>query len=355
MAGKGLGVPYIVILPPHNGWAAWTTPPPADEPDRELPFRLLAENGVTHRRIDPFGFPLNPWARSHPILRAIDPLRALRVMLFHRRADLVLCFFESSALVILLLRRVLFFRGRVAIWDIGVGGGWRLRDTILRLVLPRADVLMPVGTNQVAGLLAHGARADAVQPAMVPTSPEFFVAADDAPDGYILAIGDDVSRDYATLLEASRGLSRQVLVRSRILKEDLVAYPNVRVMSDSLSTRDYQKLIAGAVFVVVPLHPSVHAGGISSLLEAMSSAKAVIVSHSPGLQDYTSAPGICVEVTPHDAVVLRDTIEALLADAARRVAIGQAARAFVVAQCGAGALAASVRRAMGMKEESTSF
>jgi hypothetical protein len=345
-------MPYIVILPPHNGWAAWTTPPPSDEPDRELPFRMLAENGIAFRRIDPFGWPFNPWARSHPILRAIDPLRALRVMLFHRQADLVLCCFESSALAILLLRRVLFFRGRVAILDLGVAGGWRLRDTILRLVLPRADALMPVGRNQVAGLLAHGARAQSVHPAMLATSPEFFVAADDAPAGYILAIGDDVSRDYATLLEASAGVSRQILIRSRILKEDLAAYPNVRVMSASLSTRAYQKLIAGAVFVVVPLHPSVHAGGISSLLEAMSSAKAVVVSRSPGLQDYVSAPGTCVEVEPHNAAVLRDAMKMLLADTARRVAVGQAARAFVEAHCAANAMVACVRQAMGYEEVS---
>jgi glycosyltransferase involved in cell wall biosynthesis len=319
MSGREFGVPYMVILPPHDRWASWTNPPPEHEPDRELPFRMLAVHGVTHRRIDPFGWPLNPWARMHPILRAIDPLRALRVMLFHRRADLVLCFFESSALVILLLRRLLFFRARVVIFDIGVGGGWRLRETILRLALPCADVLMPIGRNQVAGLLAHGARAASVHPVLIATSPKFFVAADDAPEGYILAVGDDVSRDYATLLVASHGRSRTVLIRSNVLQEDRTAYSNVRVLSDSLSTREYRHLIAAAVLVVLPLHPSVHAGGVSTLLKAMSSAKAVIVSQAPGLRDYTGAPGVCVEVAPHDAVLLRDTIETLLADPVRRV------------------------------------
>src|SRR5262249_55143191 len=135
----------VVIFPPHNLWGAWTNPPDPSEPDTEKTFRLLSVRGYCHRRLDPFGQPWNPFAKAHPLLRAIDPLRALRVLLFHRRTDVVFCHFESAALVILLLRRWFLFGGKVVVHDLGVGGKWRIRDVVLRLVLPRADMLLPVG------------------------------------------------------------------------------------------------------------------------------------------------------------------------------------------------------------------
>src|SRR4051794_19234327 len=203
---------HILVLPPHNLWPAWAGAPNLSEPDREEIWRLLEPHGYSRARLDPFGLPWNPFARSHPALLAIDPVRALCVLLFHRRADIIVCNFESSALLILLLRRLFLFRGKVVVYDVGVAGTWRLRDMILRLVVPRADLLLPLGRNQVAGLLAIGARPDRVHPMRQGVSTDFFLDAGDTPDGYVLAVGDDVSRDYATLLAASVGLNREVKI-----------------------------------------------------------------------------------------------------------------------------------------------
>lgn len=210
----------VLILPPHDLNGQWTIPPDPSEPDRGRTFRLLAARGYRYRRLDPLGRPWNPFARAHPVLRAIDPVRALRVLLCHRATDVVLCYFESAALVILLLRRLFRFRAKVAIYDVGVGGPWRLRNMILRLVLPRADMLLPLGHNQAAGLLAMGARPGTVHPVRDATATEFYVDAGDEPDGYILAVGDDVSRDYATLRKASVGLERQIVIRSSLVAEE---------------------------------------------------------------------------------------------------------------------------------------
>jgi glycosyltransferase involved in cell wall biosynthesis len=325
----------ILILPPHNLGGVWTDPPDPSRPDREKTFRLLAERGYCYRRLDPFDRPWNPFAKAHPILRAIDVARAFRVLLFHRRTDVVLCFYESAALVILLLRRVFLFRGKVAVYDVGTVGNWRLRNIILRLVLHRADLLLPLGHSQVASLLAMGARPDTIQPVRDTTSIDFYVGVGDRPDGYILAVGDNPSRDYATLLEASRGLAREVIIRSSAVAEDSVAFANVKVLSNSLTPRDYQRLIAGAVLVVLPLHPSIHAGGISTLLETMSSGKAIIVSASPGLADYIEDGKTCSVVPPGDPPALRSAIDTLLADALARKNLGANARQFVVENCSA--------------------
>ena len=330
----------LVILPPHNLWSAWTDPPDSSEPDREEMFRLLFARGYSYRRIDPFGLPWNPFAKAHPLLCAIDPIRALRILLFHRHTDIVLCFYESAALLILLLRRMFLFGGKVVVYDVGVGGSWRLRDFILRLVVPRADMLLPLGHNQVAGLLAMGARPGTIQPVLDAISTEYFHEVEDQPDGYILAVGDDISRDYATLLKASVGLSREVIIRTHEVFEDKGAVSNVTVMRSRLVTRDYRELIAGAVFVVLPLHPSTHAGGITTLLEAMSSGKAVIVTASPGLADYLQDGKTCRVVRPCDPDALRRAIDDLLADALARRRLGADARRFVVENCSAASDAA---------------
>jgi glycosyltransferase involved in cell wall biosynthesis len=325
----------LIILPPHNLWPAWTDPPDPSEPDREEMFRLLFARGYSYRRIDPFGFPWNPFAKAHPLLCALDPIRALRVLLFYRHTDIVLCYFESSALLILLLRRVFLFAGKVVVYDVGVGGSWRLRDFILRLVVPRADLLLPLGHNQVAGLLAMGARPGTIHPVLDATSTEYFHEVEDRPDGYVLAVGDDISRDYATLLWASTGLPREVIIRTRQIFEDKQAIPNVTVMRSRMVTGDYRELIAGAVFVVLPLHPSTRAGGITTLLEAMSSGKAVIVTESPGLADYLQDGKTCRVVRPSDPDALRRAIDDLLADAPARRKLGANARRFVVENCSA--------------------
>ena len=336
----------IVILPPHNLWEEWTDPPNPDVPDREEPFRILASAGYRHRRIDPFRLPWNPLARAHPILRAIDPLRALRVMLFHRRTDIVIACFESSALAILLLRRLLFFRGKVVIHDVGIGGTSRLRDTILRLALPRADMTIPSGRAQTSGLYAMGARPGTVRPARLGTFPALFQPGEDRPDGYILAVGDDISRDYPTFLAAVADLPRPVRIRSRVLSEDRAKYPTVAAIAHSLTAKDYKDLIAGAVLVVLPLHPSTHAGGVSTLMETMASGKPLIVSTTEGLADYVEDGLNCLTVPPGDPARLRAAIDGLLASPEERARLGANARQYILDHCSAKADAAHLATIM---------
>jgi glycosyltransferase involved in cell wall biosynthesis len=328
-------MPHLLILPPHRVWPAWTTPPDISEPDREAMFRLLAERGHSYRRLDPYDRPWNPFANAHSVLCAIDLFRALRVLLFHRRADVVFCFYESAALLILFWRRIFLFRGKVVVYDVGDAGNWRLRSLILRSVIPRADMLLPLGRNQVAGLLAMGARPDGIIPVHDATDTDFYLETEDKPEGYILSVGDDVSRDYSTLLQATQGLTRQVIIRAGIVAEDRVAFPNVKVVSNRVSALEYRELIAGAVLVVLPLYPSTHPGGITALLEAMSSGKAVIVSSSPGLADHIQDGMNCRVVRPGDPTALREAIDALLADKIARRRLGADARRFVLENCSA--------------------
>jgi glycosyltransferase involved in cell wall biosynthesis len=323
----------IIILPAHNLWEAWSGQPADDAPDREKTFRILSGQGYRYRRLDPLHWPWNPFARSNPVLLAIDPLRALYVLVKYRKAAVVLCCFESAALVLLLLRRLFFFKPKIAVLDLGVPGEWPLRDIILRRVVPRADLLLPLGSNQASGLALLGADPVKIRPFRNGTSPDFFTQTVDCPDGYVLAIGDDISRDYPTFLNAVRGLPRDVVIRSRRVAEDRAAFPKVSIVSASLAPKNYRRLIAEAAIVVLPLRPSRHAGGVSSLLEAMSCGKAVIVSASPGLSDYVVDGLNCRVVPPRDAPALRTAIEQLLSETDTRTALGASARNFILENC----------------------
>jgi glycosyltransferase involved in cell wall biosynthesis len=136
-----------------------------------------------------------------------------------------------------------------------------------------------------------------------------------------------------------------VKIRSRVVQENRQGYPAVTVVSSRLTGREYQALIAGAVLMVLPLQPSVHAGGISTLLEAMSSGKPVIVSTSPGLADYAEDGVNCRVVPSGDPVALRQAIDALLADDAERGRLGANARRFAVGSCSRAANAAQLAEA----------
>jgi hypothetical protein len=270
----------ILVLPPHDLWEPWSGHPPGDAEDREYPFRLLVERGFSYRRIDINPWPWNPLANAHPIFQAIDPLRALRVLLFQRQASVAICNFESSAWLILLLRPLFMSKLKVVVYDIGVPGTWKLRRRILDFVVPRADGLLPYGSNQAASIAARWKINGFVQAVPMCLDCDFYREADDRPGGPVLAIGDDISRDYATFLTAVTDLSATVSIRTHRLRSDQVTQPNVRVLSTFLSPVRYRDLIASAAIVVLPLHPSLHAGGVTALIQAMASGKAVVISAS---------------------------------------------------------------------------
>ena len=321
----------IAVLPPHDLWEPWTGEKPSQGEDRELPYRILRGRGIRTRRFDIHRWPLNPAARAHPLLRAIDPVRALHVLLFARSTDVVLCFFESAALLPLLLRRLLLFRGRVVVVDVGALEGWRLRRRLQDLVIPRADLVLPYSAHQAAAIArTWPGAAGRVQPVLAHVDCAFFAEAADQPDGPVLAVGDDISRDYPTLLRAAEGLGRPVTIRTRLIAPGSALPPNVTILAAPLPDPAYRDLIASAAVVVLPLHPSGYAGGVSALVQAMASGKALVVAASSGIAEYVT-DGVTALVVPcHDADALRGAIGRLLDDAGLRRRLGSAARAFAV-------------------------
>jgi glycosyltransferase involved in cell wall biosynthesis len=143
-------------------------------------------------------------------------------------------------------------------------------------------------------------------------------------------------RDYPTLLRAVTGLDADVVVAAaspwskRANELDGVAVPdNVRV--DRFDLAGLRDVYARSALVVMPLHPVEFQAGITTILEAMAMGRAIVCTRTPGQTDTIVDGETGVYVAPGDPVALRTAIVALLADEARRVRLGEAARAWVVA------------------------
>ena len=142
--------PLRVLLLPRQPWP--DLPPnlaPDTHPAYEELYEHMAEAGVEMHLAPVLRPPWNPFGNSHALICGIDPLRALRIMLAHREYDAVLAYFESPVLPFVLLRRALFYSRPLVIADIGLSAGWRIRDRILDLVVPRVDGAILLGRNQI--------------------------------------------------------------------------------------------------------------------------------------------------------------------------------------------------------------
>ena len=287
----------------------------------------LENFGFSVKFFDVHDRPWNPLGGQPSMLKAIDPLRALKILLSWPRPDIVLSYFESGALCLAVLKNLFFFRTPIIIVDIGIGGKSRLRNLLLRLIVPRVAGIFTLGSEQVSHIRTHYKTQAHVEFIPAHVDVEFYAPQIPKPDGnYILAVGDDISRDYETLLEAVAGLDIKLVLKTRRAVENKERDPNLSVITARLSDREFRDLYDQAKLVVMPLHPTLTAGGVTAFLEAMAIGKAQIVSNSAGLADYIRPGENCLTVPCHDHGALRETIVRLLEDDGLRNRLGESAR-----------------------------
>jgi glycosyltransferase involved in cell wall biosynthesis len=183
-----------------------------------------------------------------------------------------------------------------------------------------------------------------------------------SPEGAFESEGDHIvsagreHRDYATLVEALPAGARLTVAdhspfTPSATRRDPVSWPYYvcRVAADYLQLR---RLYQQATIVVVPLIESDMPAGITTLLEAMSMGKPVIVSGTQELQGVVQDRENGLVVPPGDVSAMRAAIVELLDDPDLRVHLGIRARQAAVERfdvtCYAGALAAEVAHAAGL-------
>ncbi len=327
----------MLMLPSIRWQPNWDAFTLGAYPDPTLMYDLLAsEHGIDTTLMDPLGLPWNPFAGRHQVLGGLDPVRAMTILARHRDADVVLACCEPGAAALLALRRLAAFRAPVALVDIGLTEGWKLRERLLDFVVPRADAIYPLGSNQVEYIHQRWHTGADVRFILQHVDAEFYqpgaasaAASHDAP---VLSVGDDHGRDFPTLLTAFEGLDATLLLKSSLVAPN-EAPPNVQVMRERLDAHAYRELFQQAQFVVVSLRPMVTASGVSTVLEAMALGKALIVSDSPGLRDYVTHDDTALVVPCGDPPALRTAIQRLLHEPDTRARLGAAARRFVEQHC----------------------
>ncbi|MFN3912233.1 glycosyltransferase family 4 protein [Hyphomonas sp.] len=152
-------------------------------------------------------------------------------------------------------------------------------------------------------------------------------------DGYVFACGLE-NRDYDTLSAAAAKVRCPIRVQAsgyfpHAGATDADLPSNLEINRTRLSFADLRSRYAGARFVVVPLNAVPYAAGVNGLLEGMAMGKAVIVTESAGLSDYTGLDSL-IKVPEADPARLAETIEALWRDPAACEEMGRANRAWIL-------------------------
>jgi glycosyltransferase involved in cell wall biosynthesis len=316
----------VVYLPP-SAWPTGLAAVVANTTiDQELGRRRMSELGVRVRIVNPFKFPWNPLAKKGGYLRGLDPLRVLQVLFRCRRATAIICVTESSALVLLLLRRFFFFRPKVLLWDASLGNPWKFLQWVQRRVFPRADGFLLLTTRQVELLKTMSGVHGITESIGYYVDDQFFHPKFNTLETTILSIGDDLTRDYDTLMEAVRALADTLVTLKTRWRPTTPAPVHFRFIDRRLNDVEFRQLYADAKLVVVPLHEADSPGGVTALFEALAMGKAVIVTESPISKDFVTHGYDAWVVPPGDAIALREAIEMLLKEDELRKSLAVGAR-----------------------------
>jgi glycosyltransferase involved in cell wall biosynthesis len=247
--------------------------------------------------------------------------------------------FTPLANVIPLAARLRGGRPPVLVYNFGLNTilrrGSTARRRLLRASLRRAARVVCLGPSQRDELLElTGFDPEHVDVALHGVDERFFAPPEEPRERLVIAIGRDLARDYATLVEAVRPLdTRVVVVVLRRNLEGIEVPPNVEVR-ERIPYADLRELYRRASVAVVALRGAdfpfgSEGSGVSAMLEAQASGTALVASDRPIVRDYLRDGETGLLVPPEDPVALRESISRLLDDAELSRRLGDAGRAEV--------------------------
>ena len=155
---------------------------------------------------------------------------------------------------------------------------------------------------------------------------------------FVLAIGNDPRRDYATLLAAAGEIAAPIRIVTRLPLPEALP-PNVTVLRGSwhdrvISDADLRALYRRAACVVTPLHDSLQPSGQSVTLQAMACGTPAVLTQTRGLWN----PGAIRDrenillVPPAQPHLLAAAVREVLGIPARAARLATAGRQYVLAR-----------------------
>jgi glycosyltransferase involved in cell wall biosynthesis len=247
--------------------------------------------------------------------------------------------FTPLANVIPLSARLRGGRPPVLVYNFGLNTilrrGSAARRRLLRASLGRTARVVCLGPSQQDELLElTELDPEHVAVALHGVDERFFAPPEEPRERLVIAIGRDLARDYATLVEAVRTLdTRVVFVVLRRNLEGIAVPPNVEVR-ERIPYADLRELYRRACVAVVALRGAEfpygsEGSGVSAMLEAQASGTALVASDRPIVRDYLRDGETGLLVPPEDPGALRESISRLLDDAELARRLGDAGRAEV--------------------------
>lgn len=359
--------PRIAVLWPRPRKARWQLgrTQPNEFPDLSDALLFLEEEGFRVDIEESLGRPWNPLARKHEFLSGLDPFRAARTVTRAGWYDALVCVGDATSFFPFWFRRLRRRRLPVVLIDPALSYDYPRRKRLQDIVLPKASRVIVYGKCQLDYLREQ--YGDRVHPTFIHhrADTEFYRPEDSTgqPPGQprlVFSIGNDYSRDYATLATALPLVARPDVPPFRTQLQttrDLPPLPDgVEVSRDNVSYPDLRKRYNQADVVVITLRDMIHAGGINSLLEAMACGRPVVVSRSRGIADYVQHGETALVVEPGNPAALAQAVARLLADPAEAARLGSNARRFVIENCAnrvyARRLAATLREVTGVPQSS---
>ena len=142
-------------------------------------------------------------------------------------------------------------------------------------------------------------------------------------------------RDYATLLDAVKGLDVRVVIAAASPWSTRSDSTSGRELPTNVEVRrlslfELRELYAASWFVVMPLDDVQFQAGITTILEAMAMGRAVVCTRTAGQTDTIVDGETGLYVPPGDARALRSALEKLLDEPHLANSMGDSARRWVV-------------------------
>ena len=150
-------------------------------------------------------------------------------------------------------------------------------------------------------------------------------------DDYVLSIGNDDYRDYQTLIDSwESSFPTLIIITNHKINTNK---ENINIINGDwrkqiISDDQMRIYIQHALFLVIPLKPTIQPSGQSVCLQAMACGKAVIISDIEGIWDRELMKNrdTCLLVDSGSIVEMKSAVMFLLEDKSTRERIGIASR-----------------------------